>query len=184
MSRIISGRNTSQRPRPPSFAAYIAMSALPHQLLAVARATGVDRDADARADDELAVADLHRLGPQAVEQAAPRSRRPPAPSCPRAGWRTRRRRAGPCVSLGRIVRSKRCASSWSSWSPASWPRLSLTCLNQSRSRSSTTIGSPRALRARERVVEPVAEQRAVREPGELVVERLVRELLFEPRCAR
>ena len=40
--------------------------------------------------------------------------------------------------------------------------------------------APGALRARERLVEPVAEQGAVGEAGEPVVERLARQLLLEP----
>ena len=85
------------------------------------------------------------------------------------------------VSLGpddrrRSARRPRC----SSWSPASWPRLSFTCLKPSRSTSSTASGVARALGPRERLVEAVAEERAVGEAGQAVVERLPRELLLEP----
>ena len=84
------------------------------------------------------------------------------------------------VSLGRSSDSKRSATTLSSWSPASWPRLSFTCLNPSRSTRSTASTAERPRGARERLVEPVAEERAVRQPGQPVVERLPGELLLEP----
>ena len=93
--------------------------------------------------------------------------------------RTRRRRSGRRVSLGRVTSSKRAATCMSSWSPTSWPKLSLICLKPSRSTSSKASGSRERARARERMVEPVAEERAVGKPGQAVVEGLARELLLE-----
>ena len=53
------------------------------------------------------------------------------------------------VSLGRMTSAKRTATSCSSWSPASCPRLSFTCLKPSRSSSRTaSTSSDRSDRAR------------------------------------
>ena len=84
------------------------------------------------------------------------------------------------VSLGRTAAEKRSATARSSWSPASWPRLSFTCLKPSRSTSSTASGDRARSERATRLVEPVAEQGAVREGGEAVVERLPGQLLLEP----
>ncbi len=60
---------------------------------------------------------------------------PPRPRCAfRArGRRTRRRRSRATVSLARTTDSSRRAMLCSTWSPASWPRMSLTSLKPSRS---------------------------------------------------
>ena len=84
------------------------------------------------------------------------------------------------VSALRAQARNRSAAAMSSRSPSAWPRLSFTVLKSSRSRNSTVTGVPAALRQRQRVAHPVAEQRAVGEPGERIVERLVDELLLQP----
>ena len=84
------------------------------------------------------------------------------------------------VSLGRIAVVKRRATSSSSWSPASWPSVSLTCLNPSRSTNSTASDSPvRAERDSDWSSRSRKSARLAR-PGQAVVEGLVRELLLEP----
>ena len=76
-------------------------------------------------------------------------------------------------------RSSRRATSWSTVSPAAWPRLSLTVLKSSRSMNMTpTDGPPRSERMH-RVLDAVGEQRAVGEVRDGVVERLVGELVLE-----
>ena len=84
------------------------------------------------------------------------------------------------VSSGRRQLSSRRATSISSSSPAAWPRLSLTVLKSSRSTKRTANRFWRRTPAVERVADAVGEERAVREPGQRVVERLVAELRLEP----
>ena len=84
------------------------------------------------------------------------------------------------VSAARAQERNRSAAAMRSRSPSAWPRLSLTLLKSSRSRKSTVIGLPLPLGQRERVAHPVAEERAVGEAGERIVERLVGELLLQP----
>ena len=87
------------------------------------------------------------------------------------------------MSAARSTDWSRAATSTSSRSPTVWPRLSLTVLNASRSRSSTGGRVvPSALA--HRVVDPIGEQRSVGQVGERVVERLVTELGFEPVAMR
>ena len=64
-------------------------------------------------------------------------------------------------------------------SPAAWPSPSFTVLKPSRSTKSTARRAAAARLARERVRDAIAEQRAIREPGERIVERLPRELRLE-----
>ena len=66
----------------------------------------------------------------------------------------------------------------SSWSPTTWPSLSFTSLKRSRSRNSTATWLLGAFGARQRVREAVDEQQAVRQAGQVVVQRLVRERLL------
>ena len=140
---------------------------------------GWSDDADAGAERELAAGDRRRAR-RAARAAGARPRRLRLARRRRASTANSSPPRRASVSLGRVISAKRCATSRSSWSPASWPRLSLTCLNPSRSTSSTASGSRERGRPGERLVEAIAEQRAVREPGEAVVERLVGELLLEP----
>ena len=60
-----------------------------------------------------------------------------------------------------------------------WPRLSFTTLNRSRSMNSTRVDRVGAGGAGVGLLQPVDEQRPVRQAGEPVVERLVGELLLE-----
>ena len=78
-------------------------------------------------------------------------------------------------SDARIACASREPICCSSQSPLSWPRLSLTTLKRSTSMNTTANRPPRAARAGERVLEAVAEQRAVGQPGQRVVQRLVGE---------
>ncbi len=79
----------------------------------------------------------------------------------------------PTVSPGRTAARSRAATWRSSSSPAAWPRVSLTCLNRSRSQKRTAdvgaVGRPSAMR----LDEPVEEEHAVRQAGERVVRGLV-----------
>ena len=80
------------------------------------------------------------------------------------------------VSDGRTHSHSRSATAISSSSPTAWPSVSLTVLKSSRSTNSTaTEGSG----SRERLLDPVDEQRAVGQVGERVVEGLVLELALE-----
>src|SRR5262252_9399845 len=83
------------------------------------------------------------------------------------------------VSPGRRQRSSRRAIPTSSSSPAWCPRLSLIDLNRSRSRYSTANSElPSAAGAVKHVLQPIEEQRAVREIGERIVERPPLQLLL------
>ena len=83
------------------------------------------------------------------------------------------------VSPGRSALPIRAATACSSSSPAWWPSESLTSLKRSRSRKSTAERprGPGAAGAAQRPAEAVEEERAVGEPGERVVERVVAEPL-------
>ena len=66
----------------------------------------------------------------------------------------------------------RCANTGiSNWSPAAWPRVSLTTLKRSRSRQSTTRIGVAAPRRRQHGVQPGVEAVAVGEAGERVLRR-------------
>ena len=69
------------------------------------------------------------------------------------------------------ARLSRSAIVFSSWSPTSWPRLSLTTLKLSRSRNITADARLVAGGAAQRVLQPIQEQGAVRQAGQAVVER-------------
>ena len=77
------------------------------------------------------------------------------------------------VSSGRTIERSRSAKLTRSWSPAPWPRLSLTTLNRSRSRKRTATSSLSCRARHERVLEPVEHQGAVGQAGQLVVDGLV-----------
>ena len=77
------------------------------------------------------------------------------------------------VSPARRSRRAGCATAISSSSPPAWPSESLTNLKPSRSTKSTATGvRSRAPRAARPVLQPIHEERAVRQVGERVVERL------------
>ena len=103
---------------------------------------------------------------------------------PRSGSRTRRHPGATRCRLVRTTLRSRAATSRSTWSPASWPRVSLIILNPSRSRYTTATSSPvRAVR-RDGVFEAVVEQGTVGEPGERVVKRVVAQFLLGPLSIR
>ena len=79
---------------------------------------------------------------------------------------------------GRTQVMSRSATATSSSSPTAWPRLSLTVLKSSRSMNSTRDAGA-VVGARHGVGDPFAEQRAVGQTGQRVVERLVRELVLD-----
>ena len=142
---------------------------------------GCSDDADARADHQLAAGDRDRL-----RQAARAGGAATSTASGLVGALEQQRELVAAEPRERVARPRdrrRTARrpACSSWSPASWPRLSLTCLKPSRSTSSTASASRDARGPRERLVEPVAEQRAVRRgPVSAVVERLPGQLLLEP----
>ena len=76
------------------------------------------------------------------------------------------------VSPGRTARSRRRATTSSSWSPAGWPRVSLTSLNRSRSSRNSAIPAALAARVVERRLDPALQQDPVGQVGEGVVQRL------------
>ena len=91
-----------------------------------------------------------------------------------AGRRTRRRRGGRRCRRSRSVRlAAGSATSWSSTSPRWWPSVSLTSLKWSRSMIITARAAVAALGGAQRLLDAVAEQHAVRQAGERVVQRLV-----------
>ena len=106
-----------------------------------------------------------------------RSPRRPGRCLRAAGSRTRPRRAAPPCPPSRRQPTRRSATSFRSASPCWWPSVSLTCLNSSRSRTSSASDSPVLQRRADRVVDAVPEQHAVGEVGEVVVQRLVLERL-------
>ena len=118
--------------------------------------------------------------PMAVASRSSSSARPsgPAECSSRMANSSPPRRA--TVSAARAQERNRSAAAMRSRSPSAWPRLSFTRLKSSRSRKRTVIGFDWPLSQRERVAHPVAEERAVGEAGERIVERLVGELLLQP----
>ena len=83
------------------------------------------------------------------------------------------------VSSGRITARRRSATATSSWSPASCPSESLTVLKSSRSEKRTDTAPVAASLPGQRVRDAVAEEGAVGEAGQRVVEGLVLELHLE-----
>ena len=112
------------------------------ELVAVAAAAGVHGDADARAEQR---ARGRRSRSARERRSSSRSRERRSAS---ASWRAFEQQrelvaaeTRQCVARARdrsrTARRPRCRS----WSPASWPRLSFTCLKPSRSTSRTASGS-------------------------------------------
>ena len=140
----------ARRPRsrflPLLFAVYIATSALRSSSSAVVVAVAAPSRSRCSRGRTSSLPSMHERRLERVEQPPAdvdrRARRRPGP---RAGSRTRRRRAGrPCRRRG-AQPGAASATAISSWSPAPWPRLSLTVLKSSRSRKSTATRSLRAL---------------------------------------
>ena len=101
-----------------------------------------------------------------------RSRTSRAPGRVRAGSRrTRRRRAAPPCRVSRTARSGAAPTACSSWSPASWPSVSLMRLKWSKSRNRQATCVLFALRLRQDLLQPLVEQRAIGQAGEDVVLR-------------
>ena len=82
------------------------------------------------------------------------------------------------LSWPRVPSDSRAATAWSSRSPASWPRWSLTCLKPSRFQEQDGNPAPGATGAIERHAEPVGEQFAIRQAGEGIVQHSVPQLLL------
>ena len=123
-----------------------------------------------------------RTGPRRRRRSARRPARPRARrASARAAPRTRRRRGGrscPRVAA-RCVR--RGATSISSSSPALWPRLSLTSLKLSMSRSTTATSAPR--RASSACSRRSRNRSRLGRPVEWIVQGLVADVLFGSRAA-
>ena len=83
------------------------------------------------------------------------------------------------VSGGRELASRRRPTSRSMASPASWPRLSLTSLKSSRSRNRTARESGSRPAAVEGMLQAIAEQGAVGQLGQRIVEGAVGELALQ-----
>ena len=129
--------------------------------------------------DELLVLDAQRHGERLEDALGGRRPPPGAARRPRAARRTRRRRSARRCRWRGCSRSRRLATSISTWSPAAWPRLSLIVLKSSRSMKMTADAAAVAARAGDGVAHALGEQRAVGEARDRVVEGLVRELLLE-----
>ena len=98
-------------------------------------------------------------------RCAPRWR--PHPGRPSGAPRTRRRRAGPPTSAVGTQALSRRATSTSIWSPAWWPRMSLTSLKSSRSSRRTSTDW---LRCRAALRQLALNTLAVGQPGQRVLE--------------
>ena len=80
------------------------------------------------------------------------------------------------VSSGVVaMRAARAASSTSTASPAAWPCVSFTSLKSSRSKATTMTRAVITLGLGQGERQPVPQQQAVRQPGECVVQDLVRQ---------
>ena len=97
-------------------------------------------------------------------------RRPPA------GRRTRRRRVARAGRPYARCCVSRCTTARNSTSPASWPSVSFTVLNRSRSSNSSAIFRVTTQCARRRALELIAQVLPVRNAGQRVVTREVVEL--------
>ena len=186
-----SSATSSRRPTRSSaiVGAYMTYCALPDRLRPVHRDVGgaqevvrdrAQRDPDARADEHLAPLD-RRKGFWSV--ATMRS----AASTADAGARDLLDEDGELVAAeprDRVAGRERVAEAQhrrraAARRPAAWPSVSLTPLKSSRSRKRTATSARVQLAPKdERVLDAVREERAVREPGQRVVERLVAELLL------
>ena len=105
----------------------------------------------------------------------------PGPRCrsaPRTRRRTRRRPGGPPCPRSAARRGCRADTDTSTSSPASWPKVSLTSLNWSRSTNSTATRRAGPLGAGQRRVQPVAQQPPVGQVGQTVVQGRVQQHPF------
>ena len=169
----ISSSKTSSRSRPSSLARYIAASAL--------RSSTSASGPSPMARPRLAVRNTSVPSSSTNGWASAWSRRSaiantallPATCSERITNSSPPKRA--MVSSGRTIERSRSAKRTSSWSPAPWPRLSLTTLNRSRSRKRTATSSLSCRARHQRVLEPVEHEGAVGQAGEVVVDGLVGE---------
>jgi hypothetical protein len=142
---VLSGRNSSERSLPSALAAYMATSALrssssassaPGSPVATPRLASIGMVRPLRPNGWCRVSST---GPAtAAASAVTRSSSTANSSPPRRA----------AVSVGRRQPWSRRAAAISSWSPAAWPRLSLTCLKSSRSMNSTASSTRSANRVR------------------------------------
>ena len=177
------------RPPWPDFAAYMATSAQRSSSCTVVAGTGA-------VETPMLTPTCRRM-PSTVNgsRMCSRSRRAMswASSRPAPGSRTANSSPPSRASTGRAARARRAAAgpTWrSSWSPAWWPRLSLTSLNPSRSSSRSAAGV-RAVAVGQHGLRPLEQRAAVGQPGELVGARLLADLVEgrgprgrSPRCGR
>ena len=139
-----------------------------------------DRDADAGAQERARACPARSGAASSVEDALRGVGGRLAVDVLEQDARTRRRRSGRRCRRRARAPSRRRATSTSTSSPAAWPSESLIVLKSSRSRNSTRERRrPLAAGAGERLADALDEQRAVGEPGDRVVERLVGELGLE-----
>ena len=145
-------RRTARGGWPPApLARYIATSASRSSASGSALGVARDRDADAREHRDFGEPSGNGLLERVEHALAERDRLGLGRRGPRRGSRTRRRRAArPCRCRASARRGAR-RSTTSSWSPTSWPRLSLTALNLSRSMNSIATTPFAAVQARERL---------------------------------
>ena len=133
-----------------------------------------DGDADARRDRVTVFGPIRRRHNSATIRA-PMSTAWRWLSTSARGRRTRRRRCGRRCPSGRRIDSNWVATLRSTVSPAACPRESLTCLNRSRSTKKTAVHRPERFECGQGLVDAVDEQRTVRQTGQRVVCRLLRQ---------
>ena len=114
----------------------------------------------------------------AETRLAPFRLRPRRRNLASATRRTRRRRAGRRHRNRGCTACRRAATSLSSRSPASCPSESLTILKRSRSMNRTAHGRSWRFAASIACCKQLAEQRSIRQPGQLVVCREILDLVL------
>jgi hypothetical protein len=142
-----------------------------HQRHRVVAVGGEHGEAEARADVEREGLELQRLLEAVDDRAGQRL------AAARSAWGSRIANSSPpsraTVASGGTAADMRSATRRRYSSPSWWPRESLTALKSSRSASITTKRVVRAVGGVELLVEALAEELAVGQLGELVVEGAV-----------
>ena len=119
-----------KRPRPSSFARYNAMSAFFNSWSAIVAVVGRNRNPNARADDDMMVAEIERHGSTLRRCAPPRQPTRQSAAPPRT---CTIENSSPPVretrSPSRTSSRRRLATAHSNASPTEWPSVSLTTLN-------------------------------------------------------
>ena len=151
------------------------------QRVHVVAVVGAERDADARLELDRDAAQRERAAERVVQAAGQLGHRARGRAGRGAARRTRRRRGGPACRRGAARRAAGRRPRTSSSSPWSWPSVSLTSLKRSRSISSSAASRSSRADAAIAPSQALVEQRAVRQPGQRVVQRLVAQ---PPRGAR